>query len=533
MAEYTTAVRVAFGNNAFGASPTWVDISTDNKGFTTHRGRTYEMGRMEAGTASIVLNNTSGNYWKNNAAGSHYPNVIPMKPVNIQVSVSCLNLLTNTSFETGDPPTGWTLTGAGASWTRSSDYAHAGTYSGKLVRNGADCVAYQPVTYAPYLGKTVTFGAWVWCATPNIAFIQVYDGVGVSYSSYHPGDSAWHYLSIIKVISLSANQLTPELYINTSNGTAYFDDVSLLLNYDIFTGFSEAWTPGFVAPPIKIPQVTLSCVDLVKSLSRDIINNAGYASELSGTRVGHVLDDLSWPAGARTLAAGVSTLQATGSLSTNHLNAQSHLLAVQDTEQGIIFCGVDGKVVFHDRHTRLGSPYNTSQYTFTDTTNGHYAGIVPTNDDQYIYNDVHITRSGGTEQIAQDSTSITAYGLRSLAITGLLTTSDGESLSEAQYLVGKYAQPAQRVKQLVIKPSSDPTNLWPIVLGLDISSRITVVLTQASINEDYYIEGITHTYKPGQPWVTTYDLSPAASQAYWSLGDTGFSELGDTTILSY
>ena len=391
MAEYTVAVRVAFGNNAFDASPTWNAVTSDVKGFNVHRGRQYEMGRMEAGTSSVILNNTSGNYWKNNASGSYYPNVIPMKPVNVQV---------------------------------------------------------------------------------------------------------------------------------TYNGTTY----------NIFTGFSENWTPGFIMPPIKGPEVTLNCVDLVKSLARNLINNAGYAQELSGTRVGHVLDSLGWPAGLRTIATGVSTLQATGT--NTNLCAQQHLFDIQNTEQGIVFVGVDGKVVFHDRHSRQSSPYNASQYTFTDAGKC-YSGIVPTNDDQYIYNEVRVTRKGGTEQVATDAGSQTSYGLRSLALTGLLTVSDGESLSCAQYLVSKYAQPAQRVKQLIVNPSADPANLWPIVVGLDISSRITVVLTQASINEDYYIEGITHTYRPGQPWVTTYDLSPASNQVYWSLGDTGFSELGDTTVLSY
>ena len=144
MSEYSVAACVAFGNNAFDASPTWVDITGDIKGFTTHRGRTYEMGRMEAGTASVALNNTSGNYWKNNASGSYYPNVTPMKQFNIRVT-PVVEQISNGGFETGNPPTGWTLVGAGASYARSNTQSHAGAYSLSITRVGADCFSYQTI----------------------------------------------------------------------------------------------------------------------------------------------------------------------------------------------------------------------------------------------------------------------------------------------------------------------------------------------------------------------------------------------------
>ena len=155
-------------------------------------------------------------------------------------------------------------------------------------------------------------------------------------------------------------------------------------------------------------------------------------------------------------------------------------------------------------------------------------------DDEFIYNDVRIQRSGGTEQVAVDSTSKTTYGQRSLSRTGLLMPNDVEALSQAEYLVYRYKNPALRAKSIIIYPDSDPTNLYPKVLGYDIGTRITVQLTQAGIDADYHIEGINHDWdaRRGQ-WITKWQLSDAENQSpvedYW-IWDTA---LWDTNRWAY
>jgi hypothetical protein len=77
-------VRIAFVSNPLDTVPTWVDVSTDVMKVEIQRGRSYEMGRMETGTAKIQLLNTSGDYW--NIGGAHAGYVLPMKKVNIRVT---------------------------------------------------------------------------------------------------------------------------------------------------------------------------------------------------------------------------------------------------------------------------------------------------------------------------------------------------------------------------------------------------------------------------------------------------------------
>ena len=388
MAFPTIAVWIAFASVPFAAVPTWTDVSADVISFFIRRGRQHELDRLEAGTATVTLLNTSGNYWP-----SYSANVKPQKRLRIRA------------------------------------------------------------TY------------------------------------------------------------------NT-------------ISYDIFDGFIESYKPGFLLPPIRGAIMVLECVDLIASLSRLLLNSAGEAQELSGTRVGNILDDLAW-LGGRLIDPGLSNIIATGALVNE--NAQEHLFLVQDSERGIVFVQGDGDVEFQDRGARVRTPYTTSQGIFGDSAGEFgYHRIEVVFENEYVYNDIRITREGGTEQTASDATSQTAYGKRSLSETGLLITTNTEALSQANYLLSRFKDPVLRAKNITIRPGADEVNLYPLALGLDISARITVRLSQANLNGDYHIEGISHNVVIAeQNWETIWELTSADNQIYWALGTVGFSELGQTTRLFY
>ena len=115
-----------------------------------------------------------------------------------------------------------------------------------------------------------------------------------------------------------------------------------------------------------------------------------------------------------------------------------------------------------------------------------------------------------TEQIEEDETSIGKYGKRTYSKTGMLIDNDTDVLGKALLLLAKYKDPIMRIKSLTLMPQTDTTTFFPLVLGLDISDRITVKCSQASINEDYFVEGISHDYDSRTGvWVTKLELSPA------------------------
>jgi hypothetical protein len=157
-------------------------------------------------------------------------------------------------------------------------------------------------------------------------------------------------------------------------------------------------------------------------------------------------------------------------------------------------------------------------------------------DDDRFYNDVELTCTGGTKQVARDASSITNYGIATLSHGGALLTSDIDVLSLAQLQLLRYCKPVTRFRGMTVKPQAPgyETLLWPQALGREISDRITVIRAEAGIGGDYHIEGISHSwdYRVGE-WQTQWTLSDAETFLLWILGQAGYSELGLTTRLCW
>lgn len=304
--------------------------------------------------------------------------------------------------------------------------------------------------------------------------------------------------------------------------------------YDLYTGYIENWPPDW--PAGYDSTVQISCVDGFRyfgSVETTLtVGSAFSGQQIKGT--GTILDNLSWPTADQNVNGGDSLLQ--GWTITNG-NVLQQLQLIVDSENGYLFMATDGKIFYRERHHRLTSADSTNvRGTFGDGGGSElpYVDLVPSFDDSNIYNDIHITRAGGTEQVAQDATSQARYFKRSLTKTGLLITTDNEANDAANWLLGQYKDVALRFKRMTIAgPMND--SLWTQVLGRDISHRITVIRRppgSGTITQDCFIEGVEHTISR-EDWLTSWDLSPASSQAYWVLDDPILSILDSTTRLVY
>lgn len=132
-------------------------------------------------------------------------------------------------------PTGWGLTGVGASVARDEGTVKIGTYSVKVTRNGADCRLYNDIqsvngrNIAYWKGKTLTIGGWVYATVANRAYLKIADGSGDGgvISSYHSGVAGWEYLTATKVIhATAAINLEVGGLVVTGDTSAYFDGIS-------------------------------------------------------------------------------------------------------------------------------------------------------------------------------------------------------------------------------------------------------------------------------------------------------------------
>lgn len=234
-----------------------------------------------------------------------------------------------------------------------------------------------------------------------------------------------------------------------------------------------------------------------------------YAGEDTGTRAGRVLDLTAWPAARRTVSTGIVNV---GAHDTGGRTALDYLQTLAQTERAEFYMESDGTVMWRNRNALATDSRSTaSQATFGDSASEtyHYSEIGTDYNEVQIRDDVTVTRDGGTPQRATDTPSIEKYLRHSHTETGTFDETDATALTKAQAILAKYKDPKLRITSIKILPGSDPTNLYPQVLGRKIGDRITVVRRPqslgAAISQDCWIEGIEHDVTPSR-WETTFRL---------------------------
>ena len=299
--------------------------------------------------------------------------------------------------------------------------------------------------------------------------------------------------------------------------------------YRLFEGFIEQFPQQFVASGNQsITTVTALDAFALFNLARHTVNEV---QELSSVRIANILDEIGWSSSKRDIATGVLDVQAV----TDDNNALTDLRLTASSEGGEIFMAKDGDVKFNNRRTLILN--QTSAGTF-----GVGAGEIPYNDvalnfdNVLLRNDWRITRVGGTEQIAQDTDSITKYGSRVVKRINQLQVSDDDALSVALQYEFKFAEVGIRVDSMVFSPKSD-TIIWTHALGAELFDRYSVKVPMPNgdtLETDVNIQRIAHKIDAkNKTWTWTINTSPANELGAWLLGLTGNSELGTTTRLSY
>ncbi len=283
--------------------------------------------------------------------------------------------------------------------------------------------------------------------------------------------------------------------------------------YPRFMGFIDEWLPDWLGGAGIGPVMTLTATDGMEHLANTVINDGGEASELTGTRVGNILDTAGWPAADRDIATGNETLQGTGAQA--DVNALNHIQLVNESELGIIFVAFGGDMVWQDRSTRSNSPYNTIQSIFgDDLSEMPYVNLKASVDRDLLFNEFRRTIIGGAEQSEGDGTSQNRYGKRTNAKSGLLNLADIQADVLCEYLVKRYKDAATiRVKKLELLPRSEASSLFPKAFLYDISTRITCRQNDSKLDRDYFIEGVEESAEAKTiNWRTSWQLSDVLTE---------------------
>jgi len=235
-----------------------------------------------------------------------------------------------------------------------------------------------------------------------------------------------------------------------------------------------------------------------------------------------------------SLDTGLSTLVAV-TTALGSTNALSHLQDVEDTENGRLFAGPDGVIVFQNRHWRMDNALTPVG------TVGDAGGEIPykdatlTSDDTNLWNSVAVTTtnadgSQGAREVSTNAASETDYFARSTFERTILSNDTSEALACAQYLVGLYADPKPKLPQVDLQLVRRPS-LWPVVLGLGNGDRVTWHRSAvADISTDGYVELVAEQINPDHAtWKTSLQLLPADDQVGWILEDPVYGILDETT----
>ena len=304
--------------------------------------------------------------------------------------------------------------------------------------------------------------------------------------------------------------------------------------YPIFSGYITSYnttTPQFTG---DVSFTTITAVDAFRLAQNAQISTVSgtSAGQLSGARIGNLLDAISWPTSQRQISAGQSTMQADPGTARTALGAMQ---TVETSEYGALYVDRDNNFVFKDRKSCTTS-VNQTAVSFTDTGSGiAYNNAVWIFNDALIYNKADITMNGGTTQNATNTASVAKYFLHSYNQQGLLMQTDAVALDYARAYVASRAETTVRCDAITLDLYTDNYTAGTVAaLDLDFFDPITITTTQpaatgtSTLTKTLQVFGVAMEIKVNSWKVTLTTLEPVIDG--FLLGVTNFDVLGTTTM---
>jgi hypothetical protein len=295
------------------------------------------------------------------------------------------------------------------------------------------------------------------------------------------------------------------------------------ITYPEFLGYVSDWSSRF--PTNREELIVLPIVETYARLIRKTIRRS-FTTQKTDARVGVILDEANWPAGARNLDAGVADV---ATLVDEESTVGHRLVETELAEQGTLFQAADGSIRFKNRVANSGvTPAAVFGPSGADLT---YTDVTYEDDEDFLYNEARVSA------IADDDiadSQVTVIDATSAANHGTITYPVIDSIdikgstnaaSVATWIVERHKELTKRITGLTVDPGGDPVNLWPEVLARDLRDVITVKVAfpgaSETLTQNVTVEKIRHSFVAGDVWTTTYNLHPLVAfetQDFWILG---------------
>jgi hypothetical protein len=350
-------------------------------------------------------------------------------------------------------------------------------------------------------------------------------------SDIHDGypDGQWHYYAITMWNNAGAPALaftydTHEITVAGPSGVRYYGYTNL--HHEATTDFGDTQSQVSIAR-MAVYSTNIGATRRQARYQRGV----GYIGEQSGARVTRLLAQY-W-GGATSVAAGFINLSEDFDYNTRFV--LDVLQEIQDTERGLVYVSRTGVVVFEDRSSRYAT--QTATATFGENTAGGevpYEDYGTDHDPTYTFSQANLTRPGNANFLPMINTTTAAkYGARVLQ-QDVKVTNDADLTQAGIFYLQRYGTPKTRISKLGLHPAAYPA-MWPTVLGLEISQRVTVKRrTAITTSADYYVEKVSHRIDAQSGgWTVELQASPVFVPSAWVLGDATYGVLGSTTTPIY
>lgn len=288
------------------------------------------------------------------------------------------------------------------------------------------------------------------------------------------------------------------------------------VTYPIFAGFITGYQTIQPKEATDVTLTTITAVDALRLAQNAQISTVtgATAGDLTGTRINQILDQIEWPASARDVDPGLTTVQADPGTQRTALGACQ---TISTTEYGAFYVDAEGNFVFQDRDVTVSSIAGTPT-VFSDTGSGiGYKNAAWVLNDVLIFNKATVVRSGGSPQIAINQDSIDKYFLHSYYIDNLLMQTDAVALDYALAYVASRQETTVRCDAIELDlytPNYDAG--ITSALDLDFFDPITVITTQpggSTLEKTLQIFGVSNRITPNS-FITVFTTLEAVIDGF-------------------
>lgn len=274
----------------------------------------------------------------------------------------------------------------------------------------------------------------------------------------------------------------------------------------IFNGVVDDWDLEYSLDGDHIASVQVT--DGFVFLANQEIEPHTTTAQASGARIEAILDraEIDWPAGKRDIDTGVATLQADaigGTANARPVNALQYLQKVDEAEQGALYIGANGSLIFRDRSALQ---ILTSVKFADDGTGIEFTAIEASYGAEELRNRITVARLNGGTATAIGTASVDAYGAIDYEIRDSLLADDSQAQDLADAILGRYEEPLLRIDSIEVVLNTLTPQQQLDVLGLELGALVQVVYTPSGIGDpiDQFVrlDQIEHNIDPAQHRVT-------------------------------